>query len=126
MSNTRGKTFDAVQSVRTIRDAVSAVIAAMSVEDENRWLRGQELTDPTLRRLMARHDHRVTSIRVLGKVKRFETQLIDIFRCGDDGLAYEHWGVFDQFTMLRQLGVIPAGPSAPLAPHGIGGARESR
>jgi hypothetical protein len=54
MSNAAAKTFDAVQSVRAIRDAVSAVIAPMSVEDENRWLRTEELTDPTLIRLMER------------------------------------------------------------------------
>ena len=46
------KTFDTVQSVRAIRDAVSAVIAPMSGEEENHWLRSQELTDPTLRTLM--------------------------------------------------------------------------
>jgi len=39
---------------RVIRDAVSAVIAPMSVEEENRWLRSQELSDPTLKRLMDR------------------------------------------------------------------------
>ena len=38
--------------------------------------------------------------------------LIDITRFGDDGLAREHWGVFDQLAMMQQLGVIPAGPSA--------------
>ena len=54
MSNAAAKTFDAVQSVRATRDAVSAVIAPMSVEEENRWLRSQELSDPTLKRLMER------------------------------------------------------------------------
>jgi len=54
MNSPSPKTFDAVQSVRAIRDAVSAVIAQMSVEGENRWLRTEELTDPTLRRLMER------------------------------------------------------------------------
>lgn len=37
MGNAPAKTFDAVQSVRVIRNAVSAVITPMSVEDENRW-----------------------------------------------------------------------------------------
>jgi hypothetical protein len=39
--------------------------------------------------------------------KRIEVQLVDIIRFGDDGLAREHWGVFDTMTMMQQLGVIP-------------------
>jgi predicted ester cyclase len=39
--------------------------------------------------------------------KRAEVQLIDIVRFGDDGLAHEHWGVFDQMTMMQQLGFVP-------------------
>lgn len=46
------KTFDAVQVVRAIRDELSVKIAAMSVEDENRWLRSTEFTDPRLQSLM--------------------------------------------------------------------------
>ena len=38
--------------VRVVRDDVSSTIAAMSVEEENRWLRSAEFADPTLRRLM--------------------------------------------------------------------------
>ena len=52
MSNTSTKMFDAVHMVRVIRDDVSSTIAAMSVEDENRWLRSAEFSDPVLRRLM--------------------------------------------------------------------------
>ena len=52
MSNTSTKTFDAVQSLRAIRDDISAKIATMSVEEENRWLRSTEFSDPRLRRLM--------------------------------------------------------------------------
>ena len=54
MSNASAKTFDAVQSVRTIRDAVSTRIATVTVDDENRWLRSETLEDPALRRLMER------------------------------------------------------------------------
>jgi steroid delta-isomerase-like uncharacterized protein len=43
--------------------------------------------------------------------KSFDVQLIDIIRFGDDGLAREHWGVFDALTMMQQLGAIP-GPQA--------------
>lgn len=52
MSKAVAKTFDAVHMVRVIRDQVSSTIATMSVEDENRWLRAEEISDPTLRRLM--------------------------------------------------------------------------
>lgn len=52
MSSSSTKTFDAVQVIRTIRDDVSARIAPMSVEDENRWLRSTEFSNPRLRRLM--------------------------------------------------------------------------
>ena len=52
MSNTSTKTFDAVQAVRAIRDDISAKIATMSVDEENRWIRSTEFSDPRLRRLM--------------------------------------------------------------------------
>jgi steroid delta-isomerase-like uncharacterized protein len=44
--------------------------------------------------------------------KRFDVELIDIMGFGDDGLAHEHWGVFDALKMMQQLGAIPAGPAA--------------
>jgi hypothetical protein len=53
MSSASIKTFDAVNVVRAVRDDVSSAIATMSVEEENRWLRSAEFSDPTLRRLMA-------------------------------------------------------------------------
>jgi steroid delta-isomerase-like uncharacterized protein len=40
--------------------------------------------------------------------KSVDVQLIDITRFDDDGLAREHWGVFDALSMLQQLGAIPA------------------
>jgi len=39
--------------------------------------------------------------------KSIDVQLIDIVRFGDDGLAHEHWGVFDSLAMMQQLGAIP-------------------
>ncbi len=42
--------------------------------------------------------------------KQVEVNLIDILRFGDDGLAYEHWGVMDSMAMMAQLGAMPDGP----------------
>jgi steroid delta-isomerase-like uncharacterized protein len=44
--------------------------------------------------------------------KSFDVQVIDIVRFSDDGLAREHWGVFDAMAMMQQLGAIPEGPPA--------------
>ncbi len=44
--------------------------------------------------------------------KSVDVQLIDIIRFGDDGLAREHWGVFDALAMMQQLGAIPGPPPA--------------
>ena len=52
MSKSSTKTFDAVQMTRAIRDEISAKIATMSVEEENRWLRSVKFSDPRLQRLM--------------------------------------------------------------------------
>jgi len=43
--------------------------------------------------------------------KSIDVPLIDIIRFGDDGLAREHWGVFDAMAMMQQLGVMPGPPS---------------
>ncbi len=40
--------------------------------------------------------------------KSVDVQLVDITRFDDDGLAREHWGVFDALSMMQQLGAIPA------------------
>ena len=52
MSNASTNRFDAVRMVRAVRDDLSSTIATMSVEEENRWLRSEEFSDPKLRRLM--------------------------------------------------------------------------
>ena len=41
--------------------------------------------------------------------KSIDAQAIDIVRFGDDGLAHEHWGVFDTMAMMEQLGAVPGG-----------------
>jgi len=39
--------------------------------------------------------------------KSIDVEAIDIIRFGDDGLAHEHWGVFDAMKMMQQMGAIP-------------------
>lgn len=39
--------------------------------------------------------------------RSIDVQAIDILRFSDDGLAREHWGVFDAMMMMQQLGAMP-------------------
>ena len=43
--------------------------------------------------------------------KSVSAQLIDIVRFGDDGVAREHWGVFDMMALMTQLGALPGPPA---------------
>jgi steroid delta-isomerase-like uncharacterized protein len=43
--------------------------------------------------------------------KRVSVQVIDIVRFNEDGLACEHWGVFDLMGMATQLGAVPGPPA---------------
>jgi steroid delta-isomerase-like uncharacterized protein len=43
--------------------------------------------------------------------KSVSVQLIDIVRFGDDGIAREHWGVFDMMGLMTQLGALPGPPA---------------
>jgi steroid delta-isomerase-like uncharacterized protein len=61
-------------------------------------------------RVSGTHKGEFMGIPAMGK--SVSVNLIDITRFGDDGLAREHWGVVDQFALMQQLGVIPAGPPA--------------
>lgn len=45
------KAFDAVAMMRSARDAISAQIEGMTLEDELKWLASQDLGDPFLERL---------------------------------------------------------------------------
>jgi hypothetical protein len=42
--------------------------------------------------------------------RNVEVRLIDITRFDDDGLAREHWGVFDALALMQELGAIPQTP----------------
>ena len=72
--------------------------------------------------VLASGDKIVARVRVTGTHKGefmgmpatgrdIDVQAIDIVRFGDDGLAREHWGVFDVMGMMQQLGVVPGPPA---------------
>ena len=67
--------------------------------------------DKAVARVRATGTHRGEFLGMAATGKSVDVQLIDITRFGDDGLAREHWGVFDALTMMQQLGAVPQ--SAP-------------
>jgi steroid delta-isomerase-like uncharacterized protein len=44
--------------------------------------------------------------------KSVDVHGLDIVRFGGDGTAHEHWGLFDAFGMMQQLGLAPEGAPA--------------
>jgi steroid delta-isomerase-like uncharacterized protein len=66
--------------------------------------------DKVVARVRATGTHQDEFLGVAATGKSVDVQLIDIIRFGDDGLAREHWGVFDALAMMQQLGAIPGSP----------------
>ena len=68
--------------------------------------------DKVVARVRATGTHQGEFMGMPQPARRSTSRSIDIIRFGDDGLAVEHWGVFDTMTMMQQLGAIPDGPPA--------------
>jgi len=68
--------------------------------------------DKVVSRARATGTHQSEFMGMPATGKTVDVQLIDIIRFGDDGLAHEHWGVFDALKMMQQLGAIPEAPPA--------------
>jgi predicted ester cyclase len=68
--------------------------------------------DKAVARVRATGTHQGEFMGMSATGKAVDVQLIDIIRFGDDGLAREHWGVFDTMTMMQQLGAVPDRPPA--------------
>ena len=66
--------------------------------------------DKVVARTRATGTHRGEFMGMPATGTNVDVQLIDILRFGDDGLVYEHWGVFDTLAMMQQLGALPEGP----------------
>jgi steroid delta-isomerase-like uncharacterized protein len=63
--------------------------------------------DKVVARVRITGTHKGEFMGVPATGKDIDVQAIDIVRFGDDGLALEHWGVFDAMAMMQQLGVVP-------------------
>jgi steroid delta-isomerase-like uncharacterized protein len=68
--------------------------------------------DKVVARVRATGTHQGEFIGMPATGKSVDVQLIDIIRFGDDGLAHEHWGVFDALALMQQLGAVPEPPPA--------------
>jgi len=66
--------------------------------------------DKAVARVRATGTHQGEFLGMAATGKSVDVQLIDITRFDDDGLAREHWGVFDALAMMQQLGAIPQSP----------------
>jgi steroid delta-isomerase-like uncharacterized protein len=64
--------------------------------------------DKVVARVKASGTHKGEFMGMPPTGKRIDVQMVDIIRFGADGRAHEHWGVFDQFAMMQQLGAIPS------------------
>jgi predicted ester cyclase len=64
--------------------------------------------DKTVARVRATATHGGDFMGVAPTGKHVSIQLIDIMRFDDGGLVCEHWGVADMFSLMQQLGVVPA------------------
>ena len=67
--------------------------------------------DKAVARVRATGTHQGEFLGMAATGRSVDVQLIDITRFGDDGLAREHWGVFDALALMQQLGAFPQSPS---------------
>jgi steroid delta-isomerase-like uncharacterized protein len=66
--------------------------------------------DKVVARVRATGTHQGEFMGMPATGKSIDVHGVDIVRFGDDGVAGEHWGVFDVMGMMQQLGVVPEGP----------------
>ena len=66
--------------------------------------------DKAVARVRATGTHQGAFLGMAATGRSVDVQLIDITRFGEDGLAREHWGVFDALAMMQQLGAVPQSP----------------
>jgi steroid delta-isomerase-like uncharacterized protein len=68
--------------------------------------------DKAVARVTATATHRGEFMGIPATGKSITMELIDIMKFDDSGRLGEHWGVADMMALMRQLGVMSAGPPA--------------
>jgi steroid delta-isomerase-like uncharacterized protein len=94
------------------RDGVVAFFQALRGAFPDLAMRSQEMLvsgDRVVTRARATGTQRGEWMGVAATGRPVEVSLIDIVRF-DDGLAREHWGLFDAMKMMQQLGAVPGPP----------------
>ena len=94
------------EGVKQLFHAYRAGFPDLRMEPEDVLVSG----DKVVARVRGTGTHRGEFMGMPATGKNVDVQLIDIIRFGDDGLAVEHWGVFDALKMMQQLGAIPGPP----------------
>jgi len=91
------------EGVKQLFNMYRAAFPDLRMEAEDVFASG----DKVVARVRATGTHRGDFMGMPATGRSVDVQLIDIIRFGDDGLAHEHWGVFDALKMMQQLGAIP-------------------
>ena len=68
-------------------------------------------------RMTGTHQGELMGLPATGR--RVDVQLIDIIRFGEDGLAHEHWGVFDLMALMQQLARSPQARPREVTRRGV-------
>lgn len=91
------------EGVKQLFHMYRAAFPDLRMEAEDVFASGNKV----VARVRATGTHRGEFMGMPATGRSVDVQLIDIIRFGDDGLAHEHWGVFDALKMMQQLGAIP-------------------
>jgi steroid delta-isomerase-like uncharacterized protein len=92
------------EGVKQLFRMYTAAFPDLSMEPQDILVSG----DKVVARVRGTGTHQGEFMGLPATGKAVDVQLIDIIRFGDDGLAYEHWGVFDALGLMQQLGAIPS------------------
>lgn len=91
------------EGVARLHDALMSAFPDMKLELEDFVAEGEKVAV----RLTIRATHAGALGELAATGRRIEVPVLDLFQIRDDRLI-EHWALFDNLGMLRQLGALPA------------------